>query len=97
MCHDVIEAKYIEEYKIAVTFEDGKKGIVDFKDYAKAGGVFGHFADMEYFKKFYINTEIGVWCGPDNVDIAPETLYHKATGEPLPEWMQTGEDRKKAV
>lgn len=95
--HDVVKAKYIEGYKIAVTFENGKKGIVDFKDYAKLGGVFSRFADMEYFKKFYINKEIGVLCWPDEVDIAPETLYHEATGEPLPEWMRTGGNRKEAI
>ena len=95
--YDVVKAKYVEGYKIAVTFENGKRGVVDFKDYPKMGGVFSRFADMEYFKKFHINKEIGVLCWPDEVDIAPETLYHEATGEPLPEWMRTNENKKKAI
>lgn len=94
MYYDVIEAKYIEGYKLEITFENGKKGIVDFKNYAKKGGVFSRFADMEYFRQFYINEEIGVLCWPDDVDIAPEILYHEATGEPLPEWMEAEELQK---
>lgn len=94
MHYDVIEAKYIEGYKLELTFENGKKGIVDFKDYVKKGGVFSRFADIEYFRQFYINEEIGVLCWPDDVDIAPETLYHEATGEPLPEWMEAEELQK---
>jgi len=87
MYYEVIKAKYIKDYKLEITFEDGKKGVVDFKDYKNKGGLFNRFADIEYFKKFYINDEVGVLCWPDGLDIAPETLYHKATGEPLPAWM----------
>lgn len=94
---DVIKAEYLEGYKISVTFENGKKGVVDFKDYPKLGGVYARFADMEYFKRFFINKEVGVLCWPDGVDIAPETLYHEATGEPLPKWMNDDSDRKKAI
>ncbi len=87
MYYDVVEAKYIEDYKLELTFENGKKGIVDLRGYIQRGGVFSHFSKIEYFKRFYINKELGVLCWPDDVDIAPETLYSEATGEPLPEWM----------
>lgn len=95
MYYDVIEAKYIEGYTLELTFENGKKGIVDFKDYIKLGGVFSRFSDLQYFKQFYINKEIGVLCWPDEVDIAPETLYSEATGEPLPSWMTPKRDEDK--
>ena len=36
-----------------------------------------------------LTKEIGTLCWPDGVDIAPETLYHEATGEPLPAWMKS--------
>lgn len=94
MYYDAIEAKYIEGYKLEITFENGKRGIIDFKDYSKLGGVFSRFSDLEYFKKFYINQEIGVLCWPDGVDIAPETLYSEATGEPLPSWMTPQIDKE---
>jgi len=88
MSYDLIKAKYIEGYKLELAFENGKKGVVDLQGYVNKGGVFSRFSDIEYFKQFYVNKEIGVLCWPDDVDIAPETLYHEATGEPLPAWMQ---------
>lgn len=88
MYYDVLEAKHVEGYKLELVFENGKKGIIDLKDYSQKGGVFGRFLDIEYFKQFHVNKEIGTLCWPDGLDIAPETLYHAATGEPLPAWMR---------
>ncbi len=93
MYYDIVEAKHIEGYKLELVFEDGKKGIVDLSTYVYKGGVFSRFADIEYFKQFYVNKEIGTLCWPDGLDIAPETLYHEATGEPLPVWTK----KEKAV
>lgn len=97
MYSSVLKVEHVEGYRLEITFENGKKGIVDFKDYAKLGGVFSRFSDIEYFKKFYINEEVGALCWPDELDIAPETLYHEATGEPLPEWMKADTGRKEAI
>ena len=88
MYYDVLEARHIEGYKLELAFENGKKGIIDLKEYKNKGGVFSRFSDIEYFKQFYVNKEIGTLCWPDGLDIAPETLYYKATGEPLPAWMR---------
>jgi len=89
MLRDVISAKYKGEYKIEVTFEDGASGIVDFSKYLLKSGVFEKFKDMEFFKNFKINEELGVLTWGDEIDIAPETLYSKATNSPLPEWMNS--------
>jgi len=88
MYYDVSEARHIEGYKLELVFENGKKGIIDLKEYLHKGGIFSRFSDIEYFKQFYVNKEIGTLCWPDGLDIAPETLYHEATGEPLPAWMR---------
>jgi len=96
MYYEIKEARHIEGYKLEITFENGKNGIIDLQEYINKGGVFSRFSNFEYFKRFYINKELGVLCWPDDLDIAPETLYHEATGEPLPEWMRTDEGRKKA-
>ena len=85
--YDLIEAKYINGYILELLFENGRKGSVDFWDYVKKGGVFERFSNLSYFKSFFVNKELGVLCWPDGLDIAPEMLYHKATGEPLPAWM----------
>ena len=88
---DVVDATYIDGYVLELKFENGKKGRFDFSDYVKKGGVFARFSDFSYFKRFYVNKELGVLCWPDGLDIAPETLYHAATGEPLPAWMSDAE------
>lgn len=87
MYYDVKSAQYCDDYKIKVTFEDGKGGVVDFQSYLQKNGVFERFRDINFFKKFYINEEIGVLSWPDEIDIAPETLYSAATKSPLPKWM----------
>ncbi len=86
MIHDVVSAVYRNGHKIEVTFDDGKKGIVDFAKYLKRGGVFERFKDMDFFRSFAINEELGVLTWGNEVDIAPETLYAEATGTPLPDW-----------
>jgi hypothetical protein len=86
---DVISANYKGGYQIEVTFEDGASGIVDFSKYLREGGVFEKFKDMDFFKNFKINKELGVLAWGDQVDIAPETLYSEAKHSPLPDWMNS--------
>jgi hypothetical protein len=89
MTKDVISAQYKGEYRIEVTFEDGATGIVDFSKYLLKGGVFERFRDIEFFKNFKINEELGVLIWGNEIDIAPETLYAEATNTPLPSWMDS--------
>lgn len=84
---DVICAVYKGDYRIEVTFEDGKKGIVDFTKYLEKGGVFERLKDKEVFAGFEVNQEQGTLSWQNEVDVAPVTLYAEATGAPLPEWM----------
>ena len=91
MLHDVIKASYVGEYKIELEFDDGKRGIVDFRRYLEKGGVFQRFKDIEFFRNFSVNKDIGTVTWNDEVDVAPETLYAEATGSPLPDWMETEE------
>lgn len=85
MIHDVVTAEYLGDYRIKVTFDDGKTGVIDFSSYRDRGGVFEKFRDLRFFRFFQVDPELGVLRWGD--DIAPETLYAKPTGEPLPSWM----------
>ena len=87
MIHDVVAAEYCGGREIKLTFDDGKTGTVDFTRYLTKGGVFERFRDLEFFKRFTIETQPGVLTWGDGIDIAPETLYAEATNSPLPEWM----------
>jgi hypothetical protein len=73
--------RYIKDYLLEVEFETGEKRTVDFSSYAKRGGVFAGFAEIEYFKRVTIDPEWGVLVWPGDVDIAPETVYRLATGK----------------
>lgn len=88
MIHDVISATYKKDYKIEVEFDNGEKGIMDFSKYLNRGGVFNRFKDINFFRHFEVNTELGVLTWQNEIDIAPETLYAEATGNALPDWME---------
>jgi hypothetical protein len=88
MIHDIVFASYKGDYRIELRFDDGKGGTVDFSGYLDRGGVFDRFKDIEFFKQFKINEDLGTLTWQNEIDIAPETLYAEATGTPLPEWME---------
>lgn len=88
MIHDVVSAIYKGEYKIEVVFDDGRKGVVDFTRFIRRGGVFERFKDINFFRNFTINQELGIITWQGEIDIAPETLYAEATGTPLPDWVE---------
>ena len=95
MFFDVIDVEYVKKYELKLIFENRKSGIVNLQNYINKGGVFKRFSNIEYFKKFYINKELGTVCWPDDLDIAPETLYNEAIGEPLPVWMMPETEKNK--
>ena len=88
MLHDVIKANYAGGYKIKLEFDDGKCGVVDFSKYLERGGVFKRFKDIDFFRSFSVNEDLGTLTWGDKVDVAPEILYAEATGTPLPDWME---------
>ena len=87
MLHDVISATYEGGYRIGLEFDDGRRGTVDFAKYLERRGVFEQFRDIEFFRNFTINKELGILTWGNEIDVAPETLYAEATGTPLPQWM----------
>ena len=83
-----VGSEEIVENRLDAIFEDGRSGVVDFTRFVRKGGVFARLADLEFFKEFRINEELGVITWGEEIDIAPEILYSAATQEPLPHWMQ---------
>jgi hypothetical protein len=88
MYHDVVNVKCLDDFRLELTFDDGKSGVLDCKPIIAKGGVFSKLRNPQVFKKARINKELGVVTWDDDVDIAPETAYSLATGSPFPEWMQ---------
>lgn len=92
MLPEVTGAYYQGKYNIEIEFNDGQRGVVDFSTYLNRGGVFERFNDIEFFKNFVVNEELGILTWADEVDIAPETLYAEATGKGYPDWMNSNEE-----
>ena len=72
----VVRAEYRGEYRIAVTFSDGVEKTLDFVPWLE-GPVFEPLRDVVYFQRFFIDGGTVTW--PNGADIAPETLYARAT------------------
>jgi len=72
----IINAKYKDNYKIIIEFNDNKKGEVDLKDFIFNGKIkpFKKLQDIEKFKKIKVDYTL-IW--DNNLDLAPEYLYYK--------------------
>jgi hypothetical protein len=71
---EVADAKYLKDYVIWLSFNDGSQGEVDLKD-ELSGEVFEPLNDPEFFKSFTLNPEWRTIAWPNGADFAPEFLY----------------------
>ena len=75
---DVTAAEVIGDYQLRLTFEDGLVGEIDFAG-RNWRGVFEPLADPAYFAQVRVDSKIGTITWPNGVDMAPETLYERAS------------------
>jgi hypothetical protein len=68
----VTKARYVRDYIIETTFDDGTTKAIDFTHWLD-GPVFEPLKDKKYFRKFFLDGSTIAW--PNGADIAPETLY----------------------
>lgn len=74
MFHTVKKVKYLEGYKLALVFDDGKIKIVDFEGRLKnAKNMFVPLKDLNYFQKVRVDGITIVW--PNGLDLCPDVLY----------------------
>lgn len=80
----VCGAEYLGEYRIFLTFEDGKSGVIDL-EHELWGEVFEPLRDVGLFRRFRFVPELDTIVWPTGADLAPEYLYENAvTEEPRP-------------
>ena len=70
-------AEYLRGYKILVTFEDGKAGVIDL-EHELWGEVFEPLRDVGLFRRFRFDSELDTIVWPTGADLAPEYLYENA-------------------
>lgn len=73
----ILNAKYIKDYKVEVSFNDGRKGIADLKE-ALRGPVFEPLKDKSIFSQLMVDEILETICWPNGADLAPEYVYFKA-------------------
>ena len=82
----ITTVRYARDYQLELTFANGLKGEVDFRNrIVGRGGVFALLENLDYFRQVAVDPEIGTVVWPNEVDFDPDVLYSEATGTPLPE------------
>ncbi|MCF8373762.1 MAG: DUF2442 domain-containing protein [Bacteroidales bacterium] len=73
----IIDAKYVDGYKIKVTFNNGQEGVADLSK-ALTGPVFEGLKNKSSFAAFSLDTELNTITWPNGADLAPEYIYFQA-------------------
>lgn len=79
---EVKEAQYQQEYKIWLSFSTGESGVVDLSDLINKYTAAAPLRDQNEFRKFYLD-EWPTLAWPCGFDVAPESLYERATGKKI--------------
>ena len=77
--HKVTAVEVLEGYRLKLTFDDGRQGVVDVS-HLVGKGVFSIWSDYDVFRKVRIG-ESGELMWGDQVDLCPDSLYLQATGQ----------------
>jgi hypothetical protein len=70
----ITEANYIEEYKVRVSFNDGREGVADLSE-ALTGAVFEPLKNKASFSALKVDQELETIVWPNGADLAPEYIY----------------------
>ena len=72
--HFVKDAKYLSEYKLLLTFEDGCLRHVDLAPHLD-GEVFEPLRDLTNFQSVQLNSELDTIVWNNGADMSPDFLY----------------------
>jgi hypothetical protein len=70
----VKEAKYLHDYVIRLSFNDGAEGEIDLSGELE-GEVFGPLKDIKKFQSFKVDSTLETIVWDNGADLAPEFLY----------------------
>jgi hypothetical protein len=70
----VIEARYLGDFQIALSFSNGAEGVFDGKALLQRNGpLLEPLCDEQYFRRFFIDA--GALCWPNGLELSPARLY----------------------
>ena len=73
----VIQAKYLDSYRVELLFDNGRRGVADLSE-ALHGPMFEPLSDMRAFRQLRVDDELQTVVWPNGADLAPEYLYFLA-------------------
>jgi Protein of unknown function (DUF2442) len=73
----ITKANYLEDYKVVVSFNDGRTGVADLSAALK-GGIFEPLKEISVFSQLRVDGELETIVWPNGVDLAPEYIYFQA-------------------
>lgn len=71
----LVEARYVDGYRVWLRFADGVQGNVDLRG-ELWGGVFEPLLDLRAFSRLALHPELHTVTWDNGADMAPEFLYH---------------------
>jgi hypothetical protein len=72
----ILSAKYIDDYKVQLIFDDKKKNVINFLPVLKKNSVCKKYLDITKFKKFKLDQGNIVWGKNWDMIFTIESLYH---------------------
>lgn len=72
--HEVIDAKFLGEYRIFFTFDNLKSGEIDCEQFL-TGRVFEPLKNQKFFQRFRVDADLGTIVWENGADISPDALY----------------------
>jgi len=74
----LIKAHYLNDFRVALTFSDGREGIFLGRDLLqRSGPLLVPLSDESYFKRVFIDA--GALCWPNGLELSPQRLYESCT------------------
>ncbi|MDO9161420.1 MAG: DUF2442 domain-containing protein [Methylococcaceae bacterium] len=73
----ITNARYLEDYKVEVSFNNGRKGIADLTDALK-GAMFEPLKNKTLFSRLVVDKELDTIVWSNGADLAPEYIYFQA-------------------
>ena len=81
----LIDVQGLDNYRLALKYEDGIEGVADVSNLAHKG-IFEKWDQDNLFKKVYLDKESNAVAWNDDLDICPDALYLKLLGITFQDW-----------
>lgn len=73
----ITQARYLDDYKVEVSFNNGRTGIADLKEALK-GPMFEPLKEKSVFSTLTVDKELETIVWSNGADLAPEYIYFEA-------------------